>query len=362
MSDVTKTIVVKIGCSSLFQSNGEVSLSNLARLTETIHDLLKICKRVVIVSSGAIAFGRQNLDTKLVPQSIAEKQALASVGQVYLMNIYKNFLDVLGLKVGQVLVSKSDFRNSCRSENTLNTFENLFKLGVIPIVNENDTVAVEEIKYGDNDELASLVAGFLEAEWLFILTNHDGVCDPSQSLRIINKIESHEALQDIYFSINTYGKYSNLKSKLKAAEIASYKRTKTVIINGSSPNKIIDVIQGEEVGTLIEIKNTRYLHEKEFRLKYTLDLAGNIYINPGAANAVIERKASLLSVGIVEVEGNFTAQSIVAVCDENKHQIFKGVVKYDSNIINRMKGMKSGEIENFFDSNVIIHRDDMIFI
>ncbi len=114
----------------------------------------------------------------LVPQSIAEKQALASVGQLYLTNLYKGFLDQLDLTVGQVLVSKSDFGDVVRNENILNTFENLFKFGVIPIVNENDTVATEEIKYGDNDELSALVAGFLDAKWLFILTNHEGVFIP----------------------------------------------------------------------------------------------------------------------------------------------------------------------------------------
>ncbi len=362
MNNSKRTIVVKIGCSSMFQSNGEVSLSNLARLTETIYELLKIRERVVIVSSGAIAFGRQNLNTTLVPQSIAEKQALASVGQVYLMNIYKNFLDVLDLKVGQILVSKSDFRDSIRSENTLNTFENLFKLGVIPIVNENDTVAVEEIKYGDNDELASLVAGFLEAEWLLILTNHDGVCDPSQQFKIINRIESHEILQKIYSSISSYGKYANLKSKLKAAEIASHKGIKTAIINGSSANKIIDVILGVEIGTTIEIKDARYLYEKEFRLKYTLDPVGSIYVNAGAADAVLTKKASLLSIGITRIEGDFGEQSIVTVYDENENKIFKGVVKYASSIINRMKGMRSEEIDMLFDSNVIIHRDYMVFL
>lgn len=358
------TVVVKIGSSCMFQPDGRASLSNLARLAETIAKLSKLWERVVLVSSGAISLGRQHLNTTLVPQSIAEKQALASVGQFYLMNLYKGFLDQLDLTVGQVLVSKSDFGDAVRNENILNTFENLFKFGVIPIVNENDTVATEEIKYGDNDELSALVAGFLDAEWLFVLTNHEGVFILSESEpQMVLSIETLEVLQEIYSSIKPYGKYANLRSKIKAAEIAAYRNVKTVIIDGYAPANVLEILSGQEIGTKIEIQNIRYLYLKEYRLKYSSDPIGRIYINIGAAKAILERKASLLPVGILRVEESFPEQLIVAVYDENNQNIAKGVVRYSSNTIDKMKGLKSAELDFFFDGKgEVINRDYMVFL
>jgi glutamate 5-kinase len=358
------TLVIKIGSSCIVQKDGRVSLSNLAEVAETVAKLSRLWEKVVLVSSGAIVLGRQHLKTKLVPQSIAEKQALASVGQLYLMNLYKGFLDQLDLTVGQVLVSKSDFGDAVRNENTLNTFENLFKLGVIPIVNENDTVAIEEIKHGDNDELAALVAGFLEAEWLFILTNHEGIFTLSESEpQMLRSIEQLDSLQNIYASIKPYGKYANLRSKIKAAEIAAYRKVKTVIINGDLPASILEVLLGQDIGTKIELQDLRYLHLKEFRLKYASEPVGKLYINAGAAKAILERKASLLPVGIVRVEGSFPEQSVVTVYDQDESCVAKGVVRYSSTMIEKMKGMKSEELDFFFDrKGEVINRDYMVFL
>lgn len=280
------------------------------------------------------------------------------------MNLYKGFLDQLDLTVGQVLVSKSDFGDAVRNENILNTFENLFKFGVIPIVNENDTVATEEIKYGDNDELSALVAGFLDAEWLFVLTNHEGVFILSESEpQMVLSIETLEVLQEIYSSIKPYGKYANLRSKIKAAEIAAYRNVKTVIIDGYAPANVLEILSGQEIGTKIEIQNIRYLYLKEYRLKYSSDPIGRIYINIGAAKAILERKASLLPVGILRVEESFPEQLIVAVYDENNQNIAKGVVRYSSNTIDKMKGLKSAELDFFFDGKgEVINRDYMVFL
>jgi glutamate 5-kinase len=358
------TIVVKIGSSCVFPQNSRISLSRLAGLAETIAELSKSWEKVVLVSSGAIALGRQHLGTTLVPQSIAEKQALSSVGQLYLMNLYKGFLEQLNLTVGQVLVSRSDFGDAVRNENILNTFENLFKFGVIPIVNENDTVATEEIKYGDNDELAALVAGFLDAEWLFILTNHEGVFMLSEDEpQIVRSIEKLEALQEIYSLIKPYGKYANLRSKIKAAEIAAHRRVKTAIVNGDLPVNILGILLGQEIGTKIEVQDIRYLYPKEFRLKYSSDPVGRLYINTGAAKAILERKTSLLPVGILRVEEKFPEQSVVAIYDESNQNIAKGVAKFSSDTINRMKGMRSDEIDTLFDrKGEVVNRDYMVFL
>jgi len=364
MSRSNGTVVIKIGSSCIVNQDGDVRLSNLAALCETVAELSKLWERVVLVSSGAIALGRQSLNTKLIPQSIAEKQALASVGQPYLMNIYRGFLEHLNLTVGQVLISKSDFGNTTRNQNTLNTFENLFKFGVIPIVNENDTVATEEIQYGDNDELAALVAGFLEAEWLVILTNHECLFASSESdPQMIHSITTLESLKEIYSSIKPYGEYANLKSKIKAAEIAAYRKVKTVITNGLLPTNVLNILSGQEIGTKIDIQGIRYLHLKEYRLKYASELVGKVYINAGAKKAILEKKASLLPVGIVGVEGVFPEQSVIAIHDENDRQILRGVVKYSSVVIDRMKGMKKSDLDHFFDGQgEVVNRDYMVFL
>jgi glutamate 5-kinase len=349
------TIVVKIGASCIIRQNNKVSLSNLAELAETIAELSEIWERVVLVSSGAIVIACQHLKVQLPPQNVTEKQALASVGQLYLMNTYREFFDRLGVTVGQVLISKSDFGEVVCNENILNTFENLFKLGVIPIVNENDTVATEEIKYGDNDELSALVAGFLEAEWLFILTNHEGIPTLSDSeLQIFHSIQQLETLQNISKSINSDDKYANLKSKIKAAEIAASRKVKTLIINGNSSSNIIKVLSGENIGTKIDLQDMQYLSLEKFRLKYASRISGKIYINE-SAKVILQNRGSLSSTGVIKIEGLFLEQSVVSIYDKNEEYIAKGVVEFSSQVIESIKGMKPEEIDHIYPNNEIMN-------
>ncbi|WP_353929960.1 glutamate 5-kinase [Okeanomitos corallinicola TIOX110] len=366
---MTKTIVVKIGTSSLTQpETGQLALSTIASLTETLCNLRNQGHQVVLVSSGAVGVGCARLGLTERPRAIALKQAVAAVGQGRLMRIYDDLFTTLQQPIAQVLLTRADLVQRSRYLNVYNTFHELLGLGVIPIVNENDTVAVEELKFGDNDTLSALVASLVEADWLFLLTDVDKLysADPRTvpDARPINLVSNIEDLQ-----IQTGGKGSQwgtggMVTKISAARIAIAAGVRTVITQGRSPHDIEKIIQGEAIGTHFEPQPEPTSARKRW-IAYGLVPAGKLYLDDGAIHAISEDGKSLLAAGIKTIEGEFDSQEAVQLCDINGHEIARGLVNYNSEELQKIRGCHSRDIQGilgYVDADTVIHRDNLVLI
>ncbi|MFN9406323.1 MAG: glutamate 5-kinase, partial [Dolichospermum sp.] len=254
---MSKTIVVKIGTSSLTQpETGQLALSTIATLAETLCDLRQQGHRVILVSSGAVGVGCGRLGLMERPKTIALKQAVAAVGQGRLIRIYDDLFSIIQQPIAQVLLTRADLVHRSRYLNANNTFQELLNLGVIPIVNENDTVAVEELKFGDNDTLSALVASLVEADWLFLLTDVDRLysADPRSvpDAKPISLVSSMQELTDLQIQTGGQGSQwgtGGMMTKISAARIAIAAGIRTVITQGRFPRNIAKIMQGELIGT-----------------------------------------------------------------------------------------------------------------
>ncbi|TAE56915.1 MAG: glutamate 5-kinase [Nostocales cyanobacterium] len=367
---MTKTIVVKIGTSSLTQpETGQLALSTIASLTETLCNLRQQGHRVILVSSGAVGVGCARLGLTERPKAIALKQAVAAVGQGRLMRIYDDLFTTLQQPIAQVLLTRADIVHRSRYLNAYNTFQELLGLGVIPIVNENDTVAIEELKFGDNDTLSALVASLVEADWLFLLTDVDRLysADPrtvpdAKPISLISNMRELAELQ-----IQTGGKGSQwgtggMVTKISAARIAIAAGVRTVITQGRFPHNIEKIIQGELIGTHFAPQPEPTSARKRW-IAYGLVPAGKLYLDDGAITAISQAGKSLLAAGIKTVEGEFEHQEAVQICDINGNEIARGLVNYNSEELQKIRGCHSRDIEGILGhagAETVIHRDNLV--
>ncbi|MBW4521507.1 MAG: glutamate 5-kinase [Scytolyngbya sp. HA4215-MV1] len=365
-----QTLVIKIGTSSLTQpSAGRLALSTIATLVETLCHLRRQGHRVVLVSSGAVGVGCARLGLTERPRSIAVKQAVAAVGQGRLMRIYDDFFTSLEQPIAQVLLTRDDLVQRSRYLNAYQTFQELLRLGVIPIVNENDTVAVDELRFGDNDTLSALVASLLEADWLFLLTDVDRLysADPrshpdAQPIILVNQMDQLSKLQ-----INTTGRGSGwgtggMVTKIAAAQIATGAGVRTVITEGRAPDNLEKILQGESIGTQFA-PQPRPLSARKRWIAHGLVPAGKIYLDEGAVQAIRKLGKSLLAAGILAVEGEFHHQNAVLVCDRDGHEIARGLVNYNSQELQQIRGHQSEEIARilgYVGAETVIHRDNLV--
>ncbi|BAY18075.1 glutamate 5-kinase [Anabaenopsis circularis NIES-21] len=367
---MTKTIVVKIGTSSLTQpETGQLALSTIATLTETLCNLRQQGNRVILVSSGAVGVGCARLGLTERPKAIALKQAVAAVGQGRLMRIYDDLFTTLQQPIAQVLLTRSDLVQRSRYLNVYNTFKELLGLGVIPVVNENDTVAVEELKFGDNDTLSALVASLVEADWLFLLTDVDRLysADPrsvpdAKPISLVSNIKELAQLQ-----IQTGGQGSQwgtggMVTKISAARIAIAAGVRTVITQGRFPRNLEKILQGEPLGTHFEPQPEPTSARKRW-IAYGLVPAGKLYLDQGAIIAISQAGKSLLAAGIKAVEGEFDTQAAVQLCDTNGNEIARGLVNYSSGELKKICGRHSREIPEilgYVSVDTVIHRDNLV--
>ncbi|MEA5616341.1 glutamate 5-kinase [Cronbergia sp. UHCC 0137] len=365
---MTKTIVIKIGTSSLTQpETGQLALSTIATLTETLCHLRQQGHRVILVSSGAVGVGCARLGLKERPKAIALKQAVAAVGQGRLMRVYDDLFSILQQPIAQVLLTRADLVQRSRYLNVYNTFQELLGLGVIPVVNENDTVAVEELKFGDNDTLSALVASLVEADWLFLLTDVDRLysADPRSvpDARPITLVSSMKELAEI----QTGGQGSQwgtggMVTKISAARIAIAAGVRTVITQGRYPQNIEKIIQGEAIGTHFEPQPEPTSARKRW-IAYGLVPAGKLYLDEGAITAISQGGKSLLAAGIEAVEGEFDIQEAVQLCDRHGNEIARGLVNYNSEELQKIRGHRSHEIPEilgYTGAETVIHRDNLV--
>ncbi|BBD57902.1 glutamate 5-kinase [Nostoc sp. HK-01] len=367
---MTKTIVVKIGTSSLTQpETGQLALSTIATLTETLCNLRQQGNRVILVSSGAVGVGCARLGLTERPKAIALKQAVAAVGQGRLMRIYDDLFTTLQQPIAQVLLTRSDLVQRSRYLNVYNTFKELLGLGVIPVVNENDTVAVEELKFGDNDTLSALVASLVEADWLFLLTDVDRLysADPrsvpdAKPISLVSNIKELAKLQ-----IQTGGQGSQwgtggMVTKISAARIAIAAGVRTVITQGRFPRNLEKILQGEPLGTHFEPQPEPTSARKRW-IAYGLVPAGKLYLDQGAIIAISQAGKSLLAAGIKAVEGEFDTQAAVQLCDTHGNEIARGLVNYSSDELQKICGRHSREIPEilgYVGSDTVVHRDNLV--
>ncbi|MEH1808023.1 glutamate 5-kinase [Nostoc sp.] len=365
---MTKTIVVKIGTSSLTQpETGQLALSTIATLAETLCNLRRQGHRVILVSSGAVGVGCARLGLTERPKAIALKQAVAAVGQGRLIRIYDDLFTTLQQAIAQVLLTRSDLVQRSRYLNAYNTFQELLALGVIPIVNENDTVAIDELKFGDNDTLSALVASLVEADWLFLLTDVDRLysADPrsvpdARPIALVSSIKELAQLQ-----IGSQGSQwgtGGMVTKISAARIAIAAGVRTVITQGRFPRNIEKIIQGELIGTHFEPQPEPTSARKRW-IAYGLVPAGKLYLDEGAIAAISLGGKSLLAAGIKVVEGEFRTQDAVQLCDSNGNEIARGLVNYNSDELQKIYGRHSREISTilgYAGAETVIHRDNLV--
>jgi len=356
-----KIIILKIGSSNLVDSKGKLKEKWLQSLAEDIKKLKKKGKKFVIVSSGAIALGKNYLKVKQKNIKIEMSQALASIGQIHLTNIYRKIFEKNKIKIGQILISLDDTEQRRRAINAKRTFENLFKLGAVPIVNENDTTATSEIKYGDNDRLAARVAQIISANILVIFSDVDGLYSSLENKKIIKEVSNVD--EKIYSFVknkkNYYGS-GGMKTKLEAAKICMNAGCHMAIANGKHINPLSKLLK-ENICTWFLPKVSTLDARKKWIIS-SIGSNGKIYIDNGALKALKNGK-SLLSAGITKVEGVFSKGDNILIVDNDGKESARGLTSFSSEEINKIKGLKSDQIEKilgYSSKSEIVHRDDMV--
>ncbi len=367
---MTLTLVIKIGTSSLTQSaTGHLQLSTIARLVEVLTALRQAGNRVVLVSSGAVGVGCARLGLVERPRNLSLKQAVAAVGQGRLMRVYDDLFTSLGQPIAQVLLTRADLMQRNRYVSAHRTFRELLRLEVIPVVNENDTVAVDELKFGDNDTLSALVAGLVEADWLFLLTDVDRLysADPrshpdAQPISLISRMDQLAEFQVEAGGQGTRWGTGGMATKIEAARIATAAGVRTVITEGRTPENIQQILAGEPLGTQFAAQSKAFNSRKRW-IAHGLVPAGKLLLDAGAVRAVRELGKSLLAAGVVKVLGEFHSNDAVRLCDDRGHEIARGLVNYSSEEMQKILGHQSEQIPallGYAGEETVVHRDNLV--
>ncbi|MCZ6791290.1 MAG: glutamate 5-kinase [Candidatus Dadabacteria bacterium] len=362
-------VIVKIGSSVLTDKDGSLSESIFEKLAREISKIRDKNIEVIVVSSGAIASGMKKLGITKRPKEISMKQAIAASGQSTLIWHYERAFSAFNQNVAQILLTLDGFLDRKRFLNARKTLITLLAMGIIPIVNENDTVAVEEIMLGDNDNLAAHITSLIEADLLIMLTDIEGLYnkDPrnNEDAELISLIE-HIGEEIENTAGDTFGRTTigGMKTKIEAAKKAAAFGVPTIIANGKNGSVLEDIFDGKEVGTLF-LPSEESLSGRKHWIAFTLKSAGEIVIDDGAKKAITSSGKSLLPSGIKEVKGNFGVGESVTCVDENGTQVARGLTSYSSQDIRKIMGSKTSDIEGILGykySDEVIHRDDLAVI
>ncbi|RPF47132.1 glutamate 5-kinase [Thermodesulfitimonas autotrophica] len=362
-----KRIVIKVGTSSLTHKTGKLNLGQMEKLVREMADLYNEGRELLLVTSGAVGAGMGRLGWKTRPKTIPEKQACAAVGQGLLLQVYENFFSQYGITVGQVLLTRDDFADRRRFLNARNTLLTLLRLGILPIINENDTVAVDEIRFGDNDTLSALVTNLIDAEMLLILSDVDGLytADPRKdpAARFIPEVEKiTPELEAVAGGAGSATGSGGMVTKFQAAQIVGQAGAVMVIAAAAADNVLRRVLAGEEIGTVFWPAE-RHLKGRKRWILFGTTVQGKIYVDEGAARALCEDGRSLLPSGIVGVEGDFEAGHAVSIIAPGGREIARGLVNYAAAEVDRMKGLKTREIAALMGQqpyDEVVHRDNLV--
>jgi glutamate 5-kinase len=365
------SIVVKLGTSTLTAGTSALSPARMVELVRQMAGLHKQGCKVVLVSSGAIAAGRERLAFPQLPKGIPAKQMLAAVGQPRLMALYEQLFDIYKLTVAQVLLTRTDLADRSRYLNSRNTLSALLSQRVVPIINENDTVATEEIRVGDNDNLSALVANLIEADLLVMLTDQPGLftADPRSdpAAQLIHDITETSIPQSVWEAVGgSAGKLGTggMFTKLQAADLARRSGTTVVIAAGDEENVLTRLAQGEKLGTRFSPLATTLEGRKRYILAGGNKLPGVLQVDAGAAKA-LRKGSSLLPVGVKRVSGEFDSGDTVKVVDTSGRELARGLVNFSATDLARIAGKQSGEIEAILGGDYadeVIHRNNLVLL
>ena len=365
----SKRIVVKVG-SSLVTNQGE-GLDHLAlrNWADQIGVLRKTGYEVVLVSSGAIAEGMQRLGWKKRPSAVHELQAAAAVGQMGLVQAYEMIFREFGLHAAQVLLTHADLADRERYLNARSTLRTLLTLGVIPIINENDTVVTDEIKVGDNDTLGALVANLIEADALVILTDQEGLytADPRKDPNATLVSEAQAGAPELEAMAGGAGSHigrGGMLTKILAAKRAARSGAHTVIASGHERDVLPRLLQGESIGTLLTASSLSLDARKQWLADH-LQVSGKVTLDAGALRVLRNEGKSLLPIGVTQIGGEFQRGAVVAILDTEGRDIARGLINYSASEARRIAGKASGEIESilgYVDEPELIHRDNLVLL
>lgn len=365
-----KRIVVKVGSSTITYANGKRNFGRIDQLARELSDLQNQGKEMILVTSGAVAVGVDRMGLPGKPTTIPGKQAAAAVGQGVLMHTYEHFFADYGQIVAQVLLTKTESIDRHRYTNSRNTFMELLKQRVIPIVNENDVVALDELKIGDNDNMSALVAGIVDADVVILLSDIDGLYTANPQTQPEAKLvplvtEITPAIEASAGGVGSSVGTGGMATKIQAAKAATSSGIHLVIASGTEPQAITRILQGESVGTLFVSKENRLQFRKRW-LAFGARIQGSISVDDGCVKALRQQGGcSILPIGIMAVEGRFEAGSTISVVDKEGHELARGLTHYSSAELQLLKGHKSSEIAGILghkNYDEIIHRDDLIIL
>ena len=339
-------IVIKLGTGLLTDAQNHLSLPQIGEIVTQLAALHAAKKQVIVVTSGAIGAGMAELGIKQRPKRLDELQAAAAIGQSKLMAVYDRLFGNSGITVAQVLLTHDDLQNRTRHLNAHNTLATLLARGAVPIINENDTVAVDEIKFGDNDRLGALTATLIDADLLIILSHVEGLLDEQK--RVVATVSEIRDVESLARGTDRLTSVGGMKSKIEAAKIATRAGIPLVIANGNRANVVRDVLAGEEVGTIF-LPNADKLASRKRWIAFFQYPAGTVVVDEGAKQALCANGKSLLAKGIVSAEGEFAEGDVVSICDKNQVEFARGLAKVGGILIKSATG-------------VVIHRDDMVIL
>ncbi len=365
-----KTVVVKVGSRVLSGSDGCLDTAQVRSLSTQLTALADGGHQVVLVSSGAVASGMGKLRLKQRPSDLASLQAVAAVGQAHLIQAYESYFSTLGRHAAQILLIADDLDDRSRYLNVRNTLLALLQMSVIPIINENDTVAVDELltTFGDNDRLAAMVAGLFSRPALIILSDVEGVynMDPSNpQAKLLHTIDHvDQSIFDLAINRSTGISKGGMASKLKAAQFVTQSGAPVIIAGGRVENVLPRLVAGEVLGTLF-LPSRRGMAPKKRWIGFTAQASGTLSVDAGAARAIRSGGPSLLAIGIVQVSGLFVKGEVLSVIDETGIEIARGLTNYSSQELTKIRGLRSlaiAEVLGYCPYEEVIHRDNMTII
>lgn len=357
--------VIKIGSALLTNDGQQLDDTAIADWVRQILALRSAGLEIVLVSSGAVAAGMRRLGWSKRPQTLAELQAAASVGQAALVQVYEEHFQAGGVHTGQILLTHDDLRDRKRYLNARNTLRTLVQLGVVPIINENDTVVTDEIRFGDNDTLAALVANLIEADLLVILTDQPGLysADPRShpDAVLLTEVNAGDpALEAMAGGTGSQISRGGMITKVRAASRAARSGAATIVVGGRAPEVLTQLHQGQALGTYFAPKMARLVARKQW-LAGQLQASGALHLDAGAAKVLREAGRSLLPVGVTRVEGQFQRGDLVLCLDPDGREVARGLVNYDWEEAERRKGRPSRDFEGESgEETEMIHRDNMV--
>jgi glutamate 5-kinase len=365
--DEARTVVVKVGTQVLADESGKLSRARMADLAAQVERLRRPGRRVLLVSSGAIGAGMGRLGLAVRPTELRTLQACAAVGQPFLMTAWEEAFAPFGCHVAQILLTAADFDHRVRYLNMRNTLSSLFEMGCVPIINENDTVSAAEIRFGDNDTLAAMVAALVQADALVLLSGVNGLFtadprhDPSACrVPMVRRVEDvRELAQATRSRLGTGG----MRSKLKATRLAAASGTAVFLADGGENSVIDKLAAGDDIGTLFLPEQEQRLPAWKRWLGFTAQPSGDVLLDAGACEAVRRRGCSLLPIGVTGVTGEFGKGAVVRLVDQAGEEIGRGLSEYPSTEINKLRGLRTEQLRRLIGplaAEEIIHRDNLV--